>query len=418
MNIDFLKKEVVLVAFVLFFVFFPINFTFLPSFLSTRSIVAFLGVIVFFLKYKIWYNYVYISWLKPLFVVLALMSLWSLLCTSVFNLEYDFSYVNYPISIAIMFFALFQVYYMMIVLKLDRSFKKISEVIFVTIFLQILITTASFFNGTLSTLLLSIQRLDERTTNISFYHLENASRFLGFGVMFYTAGIFAGFGLILGSILLTKYTYNRNSKFFLLLAYLMIFLVGMGMSRTTMIGFLLSLFVFIGYLWNNKHVVVRYGIPFLTISILSGLGIVMIISTFSKTYGDLFSFAFEVFTGFFESGTVSSSSSTETINSFSLPNYERTYFFGTGINEMYQSKGDYRYSDVGYSRLLYYSGFLGVFLYFYLEFKVLQYAFRFNKQALILLFIYLCILNIKGISTLIILCLLYCFIPNRHYKVL
>ena len=137
--------------------------------------------------------------------------------------------------------------------------------------------------------------------------------------------------------------------------------------------------------------------------------------TFTKSLEALINNAFDFVIAYINTGKLSSESASGTIDYFIFPNDIRTYLIGTGLYETYFSKGDYNYSDVGYLRLLYYFGIPGMILFLIVEAKLLKLAFKTKKlkpiyySMLIILFI----TNIKGLTTLAVIAMLYALIPNK-----
>ena len=101
---------------------------------------------------------------------------------------------------------------------------------------------------------------------------------------------------------------------------------------------------------------------------------------------------------------------------FVLPKNEITYFLGTGIYDRYTSFRDFNYSDIGYLRLLYYSGFLGIFLFLIFEINLLKTSFynKGYKSVFMGLLMLLLITNIKGLTTLAIIAFLYLDISSKN----
>lgn len=399
-----------------FLTLFPVNFVFLPSAFSTRLIIALFGAVIWFLvltkKKNIYYNKV-----MTVFILTLLTSIWSLLCTFIFNLGNDYTFVKLPVTIAVMYFSSYLCISTINVFYSEVNFNVVTKYFIYAILLQSLIVVIQFVNPEIASLISQIQRLTERQVNISTSQLEDGSRFIGFGLLFYTASFFYGTALILIAFQLKYKSMTQVSKISSLLIYLVIFFIGMGLARSTIIGFASSLIVFIFPIKSVKSII-NITFKFIISIILTILTIFIIIKifpTFTKSLEALINNAFDFVIAYINTGKLSSESASGTIDYFIFPNDIRTYLVGTGLYETYFSKGDYNYSDVGYLRLLYYFGIPGMILFLIVEAKLLKLAFKTKKlkpiyySMLIILFI----TNIKGLTTLAVIAMLYALIPNK-----
>lgn len=404
------------ITLIMFFTLFPINFVFLPSFASTRLILAFLGSVIWFLdlvrKRKIYY-YKFLT----VFFITFLISIWSVLSAFVLSSGDDYTFVKLPITIAVMYFSSYLCISTINVFYSEVNFNVVTKYFIYAILLQSLIVVIQFVNPEIASLISQIQRLTERQVNISTSQLEDGSRFIGFGLLFYTASFFYGTALILIAFQLKYKSMTQVSKISGLLIYLVIFFIGMGLARSTIIGFASSLIVFIFPIKSVKSII-NITFKFIISIILTILTIFIIIKifpTFTKSLEALINNAFDFVIAYINTGKLSSESASGTIDYFVFPNDIRTYLVGTGLYETYFSKGDYNYSDVGYLRLLYYFGIPGMILFLIVEVKLLKLAFKTKKlkpiyySMLIILFI----TNIKGLTTLAVIAMLYALIPNK-----
>lgn len=404
------------ITLIMFFTLFPINFVFLPSFASTRLTLAFLGSVIWFLdlvrKRKIYY-YKFLT----VFFITFLISIWSVLSAFVLSSGNDYTFVKLPITIAVMYFSSYLCISTINVFYSEVNFNVVTKYFIYAILLQSLIVVIQFVNPEIASLISQIQRLTERQVNISTSQLEDGSRFIGFGLLFYTASFFYGTALILIAFQLKYKSMTQVSKISGLLIYLVIFFIGMGLARSTIIGFASSLIVFIFPIKSVKSII-NITFKFIISIILTILTIFIIIKifpTFTKSLEALINNAFDFVIAYINTGKLSSESASGTIDYFVFPNDIRTYLVGTGLYETYFSKGDYNYSDVGYLRLLYYFGIPGMILFLIVEAKLLKLAFKTKKlkpiyySMLIILFI----TNIKGLTTLAVIAMLYALIPNK-----
>jgi len=293
--------------------------------------------------------------------------------------------------------------------KYSLTFNVLANFYFATIFLQTIFVLLIFFIPPIRDFLVDMQRVGERELLIVSSHMEDQNRFIGFGLMFYTASFFYGAALIFISYLLRENEGANKRVLFCL--FLLFSLVGIGLSRSTMIGLILSIvFYFVGSKINYSFIKRIFLFLIACCSIV--LGIIMLFKLFptlDDQFGALIKNSFEVFINLFTSSELKSDSAEGTFAMFYLPLQEWTYFFGTGYYEQYTAIGDYRYSDIGYLRLLYYFGLLGVVLFFLFEIQILNICFYKKGYKFIfwpLLFL-LILTNVKGLTTLAVIALLF-----------
>ena len=149
--------------------------------------------------------------------------------------------------------------------------------------------------------------------------------------------------------------------------------------------------------------------------------IIMIVRAFpnlNKELEVLINSAFDFLISYFETGKVKSESASGTFETLIFPEKLKTYFVGTGFYETYYSIKDFNYSDIGYLRLLYYFGLPGLILFFWIEIKLLRIAFDRKGYSPIYysMLVILLVTNIKGLTTLAVIALLYTFIPNNKME--
>lgn len=368
--------KAIFISTIVFFTLFPINFIFLPSFASTRFILGIFGGIIWLLDLAR-RKRPYSNNILVVFLLTIIVSIWSILCTVIFNISYDYTYVKLPLTFLIMFFSCYFSVSIMKYFNKEVGFDLITKYFLYALILQSVIVLIQFFNPSLGVFLASIQRLGEEQVSISSFHLENSSRFIGFGLLFYTSSFFYGTALVLIAFQLRYKLNTRTNTLLYLLLYVFIFLVGMGLSRSTVIGFLSSLLVLflpVKNIGNMLKILIR--ILFFGFFLL--IAIVMIVRAFpnlNKELELLINNAFDFLISYFETGKVKSESASGTFDYFILPEKVRTYFVGTGFYETYYSIKDFNYSDIGYLRLLYYFGLPGLILFFWIEIKLLRIAF-------------------------------------------
>lgn len=413
--------KIAIITISVFLTLFPVNFVFLPHAFSTRFILSLFGAIVWSITLLSNKNIKYNN-ITMVFLLTILISIWSLLCTSVFNLADDYTFVKLPITISIMYFSSYLCIFFIKTFHKNLDFDLVTKYFIYAIILQSLLVVLQFINPNIATLLSEIQVLTERQVNIATSQLEDGSRFIGFGLLFYTASFFYGTALILIVFQLRYKSMTKAGRMINFILYLLLFFTGMGLSRSTIIGFASSIIVFIFPIRNVKSLII------IAFKLISGLIstfllifiIIKVFPNFTSSLEALINNAFDFIIAYINTGQFSSESASGTFDYFIFPNNLRTYLFGTGLYETYFSVKDYNYSDVGYFRLLYYFGLPGMILFFMIEIQLLKIAFKTYKLKPIyysMLFI-LFITNVKGLTTLAIIAMLYALIPKNSKDLL
>lgn len=408
--------KAILISTIVFFTLFPITFYFAPTFLSTRFIVASLGILVWFLLFVQKKKKIYNKFLILSFLIL-LISIWSIFCTVIFNQSYDYTYVTLPVTILVMFFSAYFCIYLISIHNKRVDFELVTKYFLGAILLQSLFVVVQFIDTDFASFLLNIQRVSERQLNISKFHLDEGSRFIGFGLYFYTASFFYGTALVLLTYQLRYKSINITYRFIYTFLYILFFLIGMGLSRSTVIGFLSSILVFLFSINDVKGGIKKIfkNIPYLLGMVFFIFIVIKVFPSLNDNFEGLIDNAFDFIFSYIEKGSLESESAKGTFDSFQLPNDSKTYIVGTGLYNTYYSVGDFNYSDIGYLRLLYYFGVPGLILFFLIEVKLLSLAFK-RKGLLPIYYAMLIILfatSIKGLTTLAIISMLYLLIPNH-----
>lgn len=408
--------KIIIIALVFFFTLFPVNFVFLPSMFSTRFILSLFGMVVWFVsllsRRKLYYNKII-----TVFFLTVLTSIWSIICTSIFSSSNDYIFVKLPITISVMYFSCYLCISAIKFFYKKVDFDLVTRYFLWAIALQSMIVLAQFFDPAVGSFLTNIQRLSDMQVDIASSHLEDSSRFIGFGLLFYTASFFYGAALVLLAFQLRYKSLKKSSIAIYILLYFLTFFMGMGLSRSTIIGFLSSILIFI-FPINNISGFFKIVLNSILSIIFSFIAIFVILKLFpnlSKDLEPLINNAFDFIIAYFNTGQVSSKSASETFEALVFPESLRTYFIGTGLYDTYFSVGDFNYSDIGYLRLLYYFGLPGLILYFMVEIKILSIAFK-SKRLLPIYYSMLVILlitSIKGLTTLAVITMLYALISNK-----
>ena len=253
--------------------------------------------------------------------------------------------------------------------------------------LQSLITFLMYLNEGIHDFFFSLQMQEEYTEEIM--EEAGAQRLMGYGIGFFGAGALSGIGLIAASYLLIRMRLSTKGFILLVTCYVFTFYVGLFMARTTVVGMLLGLvLIVVLYLKDNKSVK-KQAKQFIMVSSFLMFGGYI----FAMFYFSGFStWAFELFTNFFEHGRLETKSSNGLEEMLVFPEDLHTILFGRGYMGFWGS-------DVGYSRLIFYVGIPGTIFFFLYQFFIIKLSstkdWGVNTFALTMV-LYTMILNFKG----------------------
>lgn len=215
-------------------------------------------------------------------------------------------------------------------------------------------------------------------------------RLIGYGTGFFGAGAIAGFGLITLGYLFMKEKMSTVKFIILAVVYAFIFFVGLFMARTASIGFAASvLFMLFLYLTDKKADKKKLKVFIVSFTLLAIVG-----SSLMYTYfPTMAEWGFELFNNFFDKGEFSTKSSDGMLHMLFLPDDTFTFLFGKGSMSFFGS-------DIGFTRLAFYSGVIGMVMFFIFPMSIVKLSLTkdwgINAYMLVLV-AYVIVLNIKGL---------------------
>jgi hypothetical protein len=253
--------------------------------------------------------------------------------------------------------------------------------------LQSLIAFLMYLNEGVHDFFFALQMQDEYTEDVM--DEAEGQRLMGYGIGFFGAGALSGIGLIAASYLLIRMKLSAKGFILLVACYVFMFYIGLFMARTTVVGMAIGLaLIAVLYLKDNRSVK-KQAKKFILVSFL-----LMIAGyTFAMFYFSNFStWAFELFTNFFEHGRLETKSSNGLERMLIFPEDMHTIVFGRGYMGFWGS-------DVGYSRLFFYVGVPGAIFFFLYQYFIIKLSstkdWGVNTFALTML-LYTMALNFKG----------------------
>jgi hypothetical protein len=409
---------------VLFFYIYSVQFIGVPFGIGTRVFMGIMGFSMFLLeilkvKKPIVFNRPFLIVYFALFSI-SLVSLLSLLYNRTTDIEF---FIKYPVSIIIIIFSSYFVTKLVSYKSKDENQIPVVMQLFINVvIIQIIIALIMFAFQPIRDILNTTQVTSDQELKVLEQTLE--FRLVGFGSKFFGSGIVNGFALILiGSIL----RYNSHIKinvFKYTMSFLFLFVFGMMMARTTIIGVLLALgIVFwpknsLGFNINQIKKNTKFLFYLLSIPIISVFGVFYFLPEVKESIELAYNFGFEMFINYFQSDSLESASTNQMKEMYVWPTSLKTYLIGDGLFSDIATGEYYMGTDIGILRLIYYFGVFGLFAYLYFQFQIIYAAYLKNrrfKYMFAVIFIYCLVLNYKGFTDLFFLNIL--FVLNNTYQV-
>lgn len=406
---------------VLYFLFlYSIQFVFVPGAIGTRVLIGLAGFVLalpgILTKFRSCKFKIDIGWFR---IIVGLALIW---CMSVFsnllNGTSDRSMISYVISLIVILFAGYAVTRATKAVYGKATFETASRYVIIAVVVQMVVALLMFFIPAFQSAILSLS--PQTDFSLSLFDETEGFRILGFGAMFFGAGIINGFVLILIAAMM-KSERRLLSISFLIFSFLLITFVGSMMSRTTLLGTGLGIGVMF---WNTRLLGLKLSrrlqrsIKIMVVISCLVLGVVVSLpETVREPMGNAMEFGFEMFYNYFEEGEMSTTSTDHLGSMYDVyPTNVRTWFIGDGlwIKDPSDLTSYYAGVDVGYTRLVFYFGIIGALCFFYYQLVMLLDIYeRIGKEYLIViatLFIYILALNLKGFADLTQLVSLFLFI--------
>lgn len=402
-------------TFLILFYLYPITLNILP-FLSSRKLMAFIGMLLLIIRFsnKL-YNREFFVKKELIYIFLSLLLIVSFsVITVIYNGTSELQFVSYVISNLIIFVSSYFVIKFINSINNEIPNNLLIKLIVYSIALQCLISIIMHFVPSLKDLILSILAID--ITQVEKIDDLSSARVIGFGLTFFWAGAYCGMGLILIAYLI-RYSYVKNNQILrFVFLYAFIFLVGMMMARTTIIGAALSMILLLfPHRFNFKKISYKSVKFFVFLFVVPMLLISSIYNNFPNLFSKinyLIEFAFEMFINLKQSGELETDSTDVLMQMFVMPDNLKTWIIGDGYWNSPVGEGYYMHTDVGFLRIIYYFGIVGLLSFILSQFLILKASFKKNL-IIIIIFVYLIILNVKGFFEYTPFCAL---LISAHYQ--
>lgn len=334
--------------------FFPFEFTFLPG-INTKMILAVVGLLLLVIR---WGKNREVNTSKEMLLVSAWAIFFSLI--SLFAVTYndttDYVYATYIVKMWVWLAAAYSV------LALIKEIHKDISVQLVFHYMAWVCAVQSVLGIVIDNVPAVQSMVDEYILHdVEFLH--KTRRLYGIGAFFDTAGIRFSCALLGLGYLLT----HNVSRYWFVIYWVLFFLIatlGNMMSRTTTVGLFLSLiYITVNNLSFNVILTPSKMRTFAVVAILTILAAVSLYYGYNNSpiVRHYLQYGFEVFFNFFNSGELSTSSTTKLQQMVVWPDNLKTWIIGDGWFDNPENPGSfYKYTDVGYLRFIFYCGTLGL----------------------------------------------------------
>ncbi len=353
--------------------------------LKPRTILCVVGFLCFlFLGYR----RALLRSLGHLVPCFAAMAAWAIFCVFV-NGTTDLELVRFSIVTPIYLFAAFFLVNFARIRRMDDLMTMVVSCILV----HNIIAFAGLLIPPVGVWLYSVQSIDLSQMEQISSEVAQGARAIGLGRGTYFFG-----GAITGVALLFsfyKIRFDASTNVVVWLGIIAgLLLTGLFIARTTLVGFIVGLCMFL--LPGGRGLKRSMRVLLLAI-VATSIFLPVVVSAVSQKLD--VGWAFETF--YLASGKVDESGSLEVLKSYYfLPSQFKTWFVGDA--RFTDGEGYYMHTDVGYLRLIFYFGVLGMLLFFWVQYKGLRRVFRFSpdrslKFLLIFLLIFEVVVNAKGV---------------------
>lgn len=351
--------------------FFPLNLSFIPANQNSKMLMAGVGLVIFVIQSVRNRSLAMDKGVFACIFYACLVSAAGVLST-VFNNTSDMTYASYIVSMLVWLAAAY------VVVLVIRRVEGRADVVTVG---QYLVAVCVFQCITA----LLIENIPEFKTwtltwmkGFGFTEIsEKATRMYGMGAFLDVGGTRFAAGLLVLSALIkeavNKVQKGRIAVYFA--AFVFILAVGSMIGRTTFLGAVFGIIYWavtsdlLHFNPKNHHTILRWLVPALFVIV----PLAVILYTESPYLHSKFRFAFENFFNWFETGEFTSGSTERLKSMFVWPDNLKTwligdgYFNGPGRDPNFLGPVNmtafYMWTDVGYSRFIFYFGLLGLGLF-------------------------------------------------------
>lgn len=368
---------------ILFLYIYNVNFIFLPGAFKTRLILGIIGLFYYLNKQIISQTVCFIIISYTLAIVYAI---W----IAMLNQQFDLWFIQYMI---LNVFYLVSAFYVveMLVKRMNITLLQLLYLIVTVIVLHNSFSFLGLLFSPIQDFIVAIQKVSDNELILDM--MEGRTRSVGIGDgNFFHGGVISGIGIILTFFL---YRENYIKKKICIIYFMLLLITGVFIARTTLIGLISILFIFLGNKTKRRRCLKVFLSGFFFVSLSIGA-----IIFYGSDYLNI-NWAFEIILSYINSGSAETGSTNHLQTMYMLPSTLKTFLIGDGF--LYYEDGTYyMHTDVGYLRLLFYWGTFGIIICFLLQFILYYIIYKHSnrnrevKYLIIIILLYAIILNLKG----------------------
>ena len=349
---------------------FPFEFSFLPG-INTKMAMAGFGLAVV-LYYLIRRRQLEIP--QSLLGVLLCCSMVSVVgfLSTTYNNTHDYTYTTYIVSASVWLSAAFVVYTAILALHGRVDYKIVITYL----------TAVCVFQCVISLVIdnvPAVQDFVDRWVLQGQSFLKRVHRLYGIGASLDVAGMRFSAMLVLISLLLYYESDSMSTQaiFGFILSYLLIFIIGSIIARTTVVGFVglgISLLAHYGKGLRDRNIEVRRSPVIRSILLAAAIAIPICVTLYNtnRVAHKYMRFGFEGFFSLVEKGRWETTSNETLEGMIVYPDNPKTWIIGDGyfesargdinfLGDTSRDSGYYMGTDIGYLRFIFYFGVIGLF---------------------------------------------------------
>lgn len=339
------------------------------------------------------------------FFLVMLSTVWASF-SYIYNVDSDLFFVKENLILSlIFFFSAFSIKYIYKLSGIDFNFKNIVFFASLALAFQLIFSLIVNFIPSLFNAVIQIVSIDGLSSDVLQDFSE--ARLVGIGASFFASGIINSFFLILLAYNI-NFNCERRNYFLLLTLYLIISITGILFSRTTIIGILLSSLFFVNY--KSLFKVLVLVVPSLILLVIYGKSL--------AEENNQIAFGLDFLFNFEDSQASSSFGGLKEMYEI-LPDNVKTWVLGDAKYKVVSQSGDflayYKDTDVGYFRVIFYNGLIGLFFFLLMTLYLLKKSFYFSRFLIFLLLICFLSLNLKGMANIYFFCFLF-FVMDSNFE--
>lgn len=306
------------------------------------------------------------------------------------NHSSDFYFIKWAIINALYFFGAYFLFQLLKHSFRNFTFERLVDLLVLCAVVQLSLALVMYFSPEVKNVLQPLIHESE----IAKEAMERAAtRMVGFGTHFFLSGTIHAFILIMIAISLTLRKVSLIKSVVLMLSFIFIAAVGTIMARTTLVGVLFAIVIVLLRRRGKRYFISGLVLSTIIISATS----VSFLDLIGDDMEQLFNFGFEAFVNYQKTGSFSTSSTDGMMRLYKFPSIWETWLWGDARYEA--GIGYYMNTDIGFCRLIFYFGVIGLITYMYFEYYILKKIFPPRKYGNIIwsvLFCFVLVINGKG----------------------